>query len=216
MRFISNLRPLLTTASSSPPHFSRTLSILGAGGEGQLNFDDLELKNTFSGARCAKHTITMNSLMTEQFASRDPGTTFIHSYPSVVKTGIDRELPRWLKIVLKLASPILSFFYVSAEETGARQLFIATSGVYTPAKPAENAAFASGVPPPNGLGVMKGSNGKVGSGGYVVSWNGDINGKKIVEEYNAKGVGKTVWEWTMGIFERVEKLDKGKAPASTS
>lgn len=118
--------------------------------------------------------------------------------------------------MLKVAGPLLSFFYVSAEETGARQLFIATSGVYPPAKPAGNAALASGAPVPRGLAVMKGSNGKAGSGGYVVSWNGDINGKKIVEEYNEKGVGKTVWEWTMGIFERVEKLDKGKAAVPAS
>jgi len=117
---------------------------------------------------------------------------------------------------MKLATPLLSFFYVSADETGARQLFIATSGVYPPAKPAENAALTSGVPPPTGLGVMKGSNGKVGSGGYLANWNGDINSKKIVDEYNEKGVGKTVWEWTMGIFERVEKINQGKTDATTS
>lgn len=97
---------------------------------------------------------------------------------------------------------------VGREETGARQLFHATSGVYPPAKPVGD---AGGVPAPNGLEIMKGVEGQVGTGGYAVNWNGDITGKKILEEYREKGVGKTVWEHTMGIFERVEKVNKGRA-----
>ncbi|TVY55484.1 Oxidoreductase andH, partial [Lachnellula suecica] len=127
IRFITNLRPLLSNAASSPPHFSRTLSILGAGGEGALNLSDLDLKSSFSGRRCANHTITMNSLMTDQFATREPGIAFVHSYPSVVKTAIARNLPWWARAVVRVLMPVFSLFTVGAEETGERQLFVATS-----------------------------------------------------------------------------------------
>ncbi|TVY25261.1 Oxidoreductase [Lachnellula hyalina] len=212
MRFIENLRPLLRTATITAPHFSRTLSVLSAGhGEGKLDFDDLELKNNYSGVRCATHTITMNSIMIEEFAGRDPGTTFAHSYPSGVNTGITRELPVWARAGFALFKPLLLPFLVSVEETGARQLFIATSGIYAPLKPA--GLLASGVPAPKGMEIMDGVDGKVGSGAYIVNWNDDIATSKILKEYREKGVGKTVWEHTMGIFERVEKVNKLRAEA---
>lgn len=214
MRFIQNLRPLLKTATTTAPHFSRTLSVLSAGhGEGKLDFNDIELKNNYSGARCATHTITMNSIMVEEFAARDQGTTFAHSYPSVVNTGIGRELPIWARASLTLFKPLLLPFMVSVEETGARQLFIATSGLYPPAKSAGD--LASGVPAPKGLEISNGADGQVGSGGYLVNWNDDIASSKILKEYREKGVGKTVWEHTMGIFERVEKVNKARSEAGS-
>lgn len=210
MRFITNLLPQLRNATTTAPHFSRTLSILGAGTEGKVNFDDLELKNTFSTGRCAAHTIVMNDFMAEELASREPGTSFIHSSPGVVNTGIARELPAWARIPLKAFSPLLSPLMVGADETGARQLFNATSGLYPPVKPFENDPLASGVPVPWGLKqVMTGSNGKEGSGGYLVSWNNEITGKQnLLKEYREKGVGATVWEHTMEIFERVKKINQ--------
>jgi hypothetical protein len=100
----------------------------------------------------------------------------------------------------------------SAEETGQRQLFAATSAHYSPAKPASEAAFASGVPVPKGLGVATGSDGQIGSGGYLVNWNGEITGKsKILSDLRENGVAKTIWEHTVGTFERVEKLNQAKA-----
>src|SRR6187402_3445580 len=81
MRFITNLLPLLRTAARTTPNFSRSVSILGAGREGHINLDDLDLKSTFSGVSCAAHTIVMNDFMVEEFAAREPGTTFIHSFP---------------------------------------------------------------------------------------------------------------------------------------
>jgi hypothetical protein len=214
MRFISNLLPLLQVATSNPPHFSRTLSILGAGDEGKVNFDDLELKNTFSPIRCAAHTIVMNDFMTEEFSKRQPGTTFAHSYPSVVITGITRELPTWARVPMKVfLYPIMKAvgIIVSAEETGARQLFIATSGLYPPAKPFENAQFASGVQVPKGLTPILGANGIAGSGAYIVNWNNERAGnQKLLKEYRDKDSGATFWEHTMSILKRAEKINEGR------
>jgi hypothetical protein len=212
MRFISNLLPLLRTASTTPPHFSRSLSILGSGQGSALNLDDLELKKSFTGARCAGHTTTMNDLMVEEFAQRDPGTTFIHSFPSIVKTGVARELPFWARAATKVLMPLLLPFTVGADETGSRQLFMATSGIYPPLKPFEDAAGAAGVPPQKGTEVVQGGSGQIGDGGYNLNWNCEVTGKsKLLADYRQNGVSKTVWEHTMSVFDRVEKINQERA-----
>lgn len=212
MRFIHNLNPLLRNATSSTPNFARTLSVLGPGHEGAINVDDLELKKGYSGITCANHTIVMNDFMTTEFAEREPTVSYIHSNPGVVDTGLARGLPWYGRIALKVATPLLWPFFTGAEETGNRQLFLVTSALYPPAKAAEG-SFASGVPAPNGLSTWKGTDGKVGSGGYILHYTGEPTGKKILDEYRMRGVSKTVWEHTMGIFNRVEKINKDKVSA---
>jgi hypothetical protein len=157
----------------------------------------------------------MNDFMVEELATREPATSFIHSFPSIVNTGIARELPAWARFPVKVLMPVLSPFTVGAGETGARQLFIATSGLYPPAKPFENDPLASGVPVPWGLKqIMLGSDGKEGSGGYIVNWNNEITGKqKLLKEYREKGAGATIFKHTLGIFERVEKINQERTTA---
>jgi len=185
---------------------------LGAGHEQKINFEDLELKNTFSGPKCAAHTTVMNSVITEELAKREPGISFIHSSPGIVNTGIARELPTWARLPLKVLVPLFSPLTVSAEETGARHLFTATSSLYPPQKPNGEDPLAKGVPAPSGLKAFKGVDGKEGSGGYNVNWNNEITGKQtLLKEYHEKGVGQIVWEHTIGIFDRVEKINKERA-----
>lgn len=201
MRFISNLLPLLQSTTSG---FSRSLSVLSPGTEGKLNLDDLDLKNTFSTARCAAHSIVMNDFMVEEFAARAPGTTFEHTYPSIVSTtGLARELPIWARVTTKILSPILSHFAVSPEETGERQLFHATSGAY---RPANSSVTAAGVSLSKELKVVEGADGQEGSGAYLVNWNGDVvYPKSHMKEYRQQGYSKIIWEHTLAVFERVEK-----------
>jgi len=102
MRFTSNLLPLLRpTPSTSYPQFSRVLSVLAGGHESSINLSDISLKSSFSGANCAAHSTTMNSLMVTEFASRNPGISFAHSNPSIVSTPLTRELPIWARLPLK-------------------------------------------------------------------------------------------------------------------
>jgi hypothetical protein len=216
LRFIYNLLPQLRLASTEPPHFARTLSILGAGHEAAINLSDLDLKTTFSGPRCANHTIVMNDFMAEEFAAREPGISFLHSNPSLVLTGLLRELPVWVRAIYKVATPLLKAFSVGADETGQRQLYHATSSLYPPASLPEGVSLAGGVQLSKGLSVSRGSNGKVGSGAYIVNWNGDITGKEnLLEDYREKEVGKAVWEHTMGVFQKVEKINQGRTEAVT-
>ena len=174
MRFISNVLPQLRTASTTPPNFARSVSLLGTGNSyGTIDLKDIELKMSFSGYKNAAHTIIMNDFMAEQYGSREPGITFIHTEPSVVNTGFSRELPLWARVGTKILTPFLYPFFVSAEETGERQLFHATSSMYPPAKPAPNSPSACGVPLPTGCAALTGANGQVGSGGYLVTWKGE-------------------------------------------
>lgn len=204
MRFASNLLPLLRpTASTTTPQFSRVLSILGAGFEGSINLLDLPLKKSFSASKCADHSTTMNSLMVSEFASREPGISFTHSSPGIVLTPIGRELPIWARGALKVLTPLLkiSGATVSVEETGERQLFIATSGLFAPREGVKGVDAKE-------LGVAKGADGKEGSGGYLVGWNGEITGKPVVKKYQEEGLGKTIWDHTVGVFGDVEKINE--------
>jgi NAD(P)-dependent dehydrogenase (short-subunit alcohol dehydrogenase family) len=217
MRFISNLLSLLRSASTTTPNFARSVSVLSAGHGGPINLDDLELKNTFSRPRCAAHSTTMNDFMAEELAAQDPSITFIHSFPGAVNTGLTRELPLWTRVIAKVLTPLISVFSVSADETGQRNLFHATSGLYPPMKPAEVAPFAVGVPAPTGLEIAEGANGQVASGGYLLNWNGDVAKQATyLKEDRKKGYGKLIREHTMQIFERVEKINQGRAEGAGS
>jgi hypothetical protein len=79
------------------------LSIHGAGKEGHLNEDDLELKNTFTLKKAAMHTATMNSLALEEVAATHRTISCVHIWPGFVIT------PAYGTIVRKLAPAIESF-----------------------------------------------------------------------------------------------------------
>lgn len=177
---------------------------------------DIELKKSFSGARNAAHTIIMNDFMAEQYGAREPSITFVHTEPGIVNTGFVRELPLWARIGAKALMPLISPWTVSAEETGERQLFHATSGMYPPLKPAADAAFASGVPIPTGVAVATGANGQVGSGGYLVSRKGERAQKAKLSGLDEKEVSKTIWELTADVFQRVERINEERAVKATS
>ena len=218
MRFLSNLLPLLKASSETTPHFSRSISIFSAGYEERINFDDLDLKNTFSTRRCAAHTIVMNDFMTEEFAARAPGTTFIHSSPLAVKTALGRDAPLWVRVLAQAAGLLFAPLFVGEKETGERYTFLATSALYPPFKPGGDEPRAKGIAVPWGVKtVMQGADGRDGSGAYLVNWSNEPTGsKKLLQEYREKGTGKIVWEHTMGIFERVEKLNQNRAAGKTT
>lgn len=157
----------------------------------------------------------MNDFMVEELAKENTGTTFVHYYAGIVNTGIGRELPKWTRWPAKAFYLIAAPFMVGVEETGTRQLFIATSGLYPPKQ--GKGDLVAGVRIPNGLKAMLGSDGTVGSGAYVVNWNNEITGKQsLLNDYRERGSGNIVWEHTMGVFERDQKLNKDRPSQTTS
>ncbi|OWP03517.1 hypothetical protein B2J93_7535 [Marssonina coronariae] len=215
MRVISNLLPQLRSASTTSPNFARSASLLGTGTAlGTLDTKEIELK---SSAVCrSRHTIIMNDYMAEQSAAREPAITPIHTEPGLVLTGVARELPVWAWAALKLITPLISIIAVGPKESGERQLFHATTGMFAPASPAFNAPFASGVPLSTGQAVVTGINGGMGSGAYLVSWRGERVQKAKVAGLEESEVSKIIWEKPAEVFKRVEKINERRAVQGTS
>ena len=202
MRFIHNLLPLLTSRPSS-----RIVSIHGAGKEGHLNEDDLELKNTWSFLNAAMHTSTMNTLALQEIASMHPSISCVHVFPGIVITGaFDVFSQGWyfpLRFLFRnLVLPIIKLLSVNLTESGERHLFHATSSRYPPAT--SKGLGGNGVALPSGVKLAEGADGKEGSGCYLLDQNGEIVGdRKLLEEYRKKDMGKRIWEHTQEAFGRV-------------
>ena len=201
-RFIQNLLPQLTT-----PKASRIVSIHGAGNEGKMIEDDLELKHNFSLINGAVHTATMNSLALREISKNHPSISCIHVFPGVVIT------PSWNRIGEEWIFPLRVFWNyvflpvtrtltVSLSESGQRHLFHSTSARYPPASTKDSPD--AGVALPGGLQMAEGVDGKPGSGCYLLDQNGEKIGKqKVMDEYEERDMGKKIWEHTQEIFDRV-------------
>lgn len=203
MRFLVNLLPQLTAAGNADtssstaklglgPNLSRVVSVLSAGDEGSLIMDDLSLKNNFSLRNCARHSITMTSLSLEELAKAHSATSFVHAYPSAVKTGIMRDFGPITRTAIDTLYFFAKPFFVPLEESGERHLYAATSSRFSP-RGAQDVADAA-----------PGSDGKKGSGAYLLHWNGIDNGnKKPLQELRKNDSGKTVWKHTLDMFDSI-------------
>lgn len=209
MRFITNLLPLLNTAAQDSSvngnaRLSRVVSVLDpmvsvrAGGSGTLDFSDLSLKHTFSLKKCGWHASLMGDFFLESMAQQNPHTSFVHTYPSGVATGVLRELPAG-RVLSAVLTPLLRPFMVPLEESGERHLFVATSGRYPPKAEGENMEGD----------VAVGSDGTKGSGCYWVSWDGEVfPPNKKLERTRGQSAAEKVVQHTEEVFKQV--CDEGK------
>ena len=195
MRFTQQLLPLLNSAS---PHVSRVVSVLAAGEEAVLDFDNLDLKRDFSLQKAAAHAITMTGFTFEEMATKNPSVSFVHAYPGAVKTGFAKEQGFAIRTASLLAYRVLSRWAVGIEESGERHLFAATSAAFPP-KGGEKA----GVEVDEGK-VKKGSAGEVGSGAYLIGSDGEVRAnEKVLKELRNKDAGAKIWAHTMKMFENI-------------
>ncbi|KAL3495813.1 hypothetical protein BJX62DRAFT_252843 [Aspergillus germanicus] len=204
MRFISNLLPQLTKAAdktqfknntdaNKPARLSRVISVLEAGGEAALHLDDLSLKTNWTLRNCGKHAITMNSVSMEHLASIHRQTSFIHTFPGIVRTGLNRDLGTAAKCAVSALMVLATPWEIPFEESGERHLFAATSTRF-PAR-ADRDKY---------LGVAEGSDGVVGSGFYRVASDGSTyKPSKIMGQYRADGVRGVIWDHTLNVFKQV-------------
>jgi hypothetical protein len=192
MRFICNFLPLL---KSSP--YARVVSVLAGGLEGKIFPSDLELKTHYGVINCANVASTYNTLFMERMAKENPSVGFVHEYPGfvatplVVKGGSFGPFMRFFMswIFVPICRP---FFMLESEEAGERGLFHLTSSRYGP------------VEKPGGI---QGSDGVVGSGCYILNWNGEPrSSEKVLKPIREKGWDKKIWDYTLGEFDRVAAL----------
>ncbi|KAK4995685.1 hypothetical protein LTR66_004546 [Elasticomyces elasticus] len=194
-RFLLTLLPLLRAA----PH-PRVVSVLGGGKEGPLWPEDWLLKKHFGLINASGAAGSMQTLMFEALSAQPENgkVAFVHGFPGLVGgTGLTFKglgtigsfLVSWVLM------PVTRLVGYSTTEAGERVLFAATGGRF-PAK----AAYAV-----EDIGVVeKGSDGKVGSGVYLV--NGDssvVPGNKQLQVLRADDVGAKVYKHTMEEFARI-------------
>lgn len=198
MRFLYNLLPELTNAAKAQgPNpglrsLSSVLSVLDARGNASLVLDDLPLKNNYSLRNCANHAITMTSLSMEELATLNPSTSFVHSFPGIVKTSLVRDNGFLMRTALNALFVLLTPMTVGLEESGERHLYAGTNSAFAPRGSTGSTDTAIG------------SDGVQGSGCYLVGANSAVVGKqKVLEGYRADGTRASVWKHTLDIFKGI-------------
>jgi NAD(P)-dependent dehydrogenase (short-subunit alcohol dehydrogenase family) len=195
MRFLVNLLPLLNAAPSP-----RVVSVLAAGREGQLWPEDFALRETghYSVVKAAGAAASMTTLFFEEMGKGNPKMVFVHLHPGTVASGTANR-PEHFGWAMRLIFgwvllPLIRVFGYTVEESGERVLFAATSGKFR--------AVQGG-----GEGIEVGSDGKRGSGTYLVVGDSTTKeGSQAVKEMREKGLGQKVIDHTMGEFERIANL----------
>ena len=109
---------------------------------------------------------------------------------------------------ITVLSTMLKIVCMSADESGERTLFLATSARYPAAMVDEQGGKVAGlVPIPAGLGaagatVVKDAK---GNGVYRTTGTGEVYPEKtILEKYRNEGLGKVVLEHTIAVCERAQ------------
>lgn len=198
MRCIEKLMPSLEKASNEG-ELSRVISVLAAGSEGDVRVDDLELKHNFTLHACLAHCVVMTDFFIAGLAERYPGTSFSHSYPGTVKTGIANELSGPVRLAVKVMYAVMTPWILNVQESGERHLFQITSQCY----PSREGGV--GIPVPEGLSAMRAVNGEPGGGAYLLDWDGKSTGdESVLSKHREMGMEKIVWDHTHEIFERAE------------
>ena len=199
IRCIMGMMPLLTAASDSN-ELSRVITVLAAGSEGDVRVDDLELLHNFTLHACLAHCVVMTDFCIEELAKRFPGTSFSHSYPGTVKTGIANELSGPVRLAVKVMYAVMTPWILNVQESGERHFFQMTSQCY----PSQKGAV--GVPIPEGLSAMRGTDFQPGSGAYLLDWDGKSCGdENVLAKYREMNLGPKIWEHTMQVFEKADQ-----------
>lgn len=196
IRFIHNLLPQLNNASTSNT-LSRVISVLAAGSECDIDMDDLDLKRKFTLSACLAHSVMMTDFMMEELAVQNPGTSFSHSYPGTVKSGIANSLTGPARLGVKLLYSVMTPWILNVQESGQRHVFQITSSIY----PCRNGG--TGISPPEGMEAVTGSNGVQGSGAYLLDYDGSpVGDDKFLTKYRDLGAGARIWDHTMEILRK--------------
>lgn len=195
MRIINNLMPLLL--KSSLP--ACVVSVFAAGMEGDLRQNDLSIRNLsyYKYALARSHMCYMHTCYMETLAEEHRGKLrLVHIFPGLVPgPGFSNpEIPFWARFLMRwVMFPLLGpFFVVKPDECGQRSLSLASSRY--PAR-AIDASKSQGE-------VIKGTDGKPGSGAYALNWNGeDLSKHKQYEKVSKDGLRKKIWDHTNRAFE---------------
>jgi NAD(P)-dependent dehydrogenase (short-subunit alcohol dehydrogenase family) len=95
-------------AAGRPGKAARILVIAHPGFAGTIHYDDVNLTTNFSVIRAFKQFHYANDVFTAELARRlvvhsvRPSVTISCLHPGPTKTNIDKEMPRWMKLMVRL------------------------------------------------------------------------------------------------------------------
>ena len=201
-RFMTNLVPLLQCASV----LRRVVTVGKCGFEGQLNPSDFPATRVPLRAMRG-HICTLMTLGLESVARTAPEVSFVHDDPGGVKTKLFDRAEGIIGVLMRAFIFVFGYWmYVPIEECGERQLYLATSARYPPAKGGSDSG--SGLPLGDGVDVARGTDGEVGRGVYSVEWDGTSASSKVqtlLAGYRDEGMVEKIREHTESEFDRVTK-----------
>lgn len=180
IRLINNFLPLLHAVVGL--ELARVVSVLGAGNEGQIITDDIEITKDYSLKVASNQSITMMSLSMEELAVSHPDISFLHVYPGVVRgTGITLGLGRGIATLGHLVmATVARPFTIGLEESGERHLYAATSDDFAPERKRPHQSVF-----------------RLGSNGEPCAYNAVLGG------YKTDGTQERVWDLTDKVLRRV-------------
>lgn len=198
-RFIVNLLPHLRKA----PSLRRVVTVGAGTKEGTIFPGDFQA-NALGVLSFRGHLTSMITLSLDEIARRQaPEVSFVHDYPGFVKTGLSRELTGVAASIGRVVfAPLMAVLQIPIEETGERQLYLATSARFPP----RDGSGAEGVALGEGVTASVGFDGTPAGGVYSVDYEAEGPGQKVVEilrNYKKSGMGEKVWNHTEEEFVRI-------------
>lgn len=121
---VDMLIPLLQKAADEGGP-ARVLSVLGAGNERLVDFDDLELKKNYTFLHSNFIAGSYNSIAVLRFARKYPSISFSHTFPGFVSTQAYRDLSFWQRYIVNGAAYL---FARSPEVCAQYQIYVALTG----------------------------------------------------------------------------------------
>ncbi|KAI0442156.1 NAD(P)-binding protein [Xylaria telfairii] len=197
IRFVDNLLPLIRLA----PGLRRVVTVGGGGHESELDRTDFSALRVPTD-KLRGHLTSLVTLGLEAAAQTAPDVSFVHDYPGTVRTKLLDYLPEEV---------LQTLTFMPIDESGERQLYIATSARFPPANPVD----IVGVPLGEGIEVATGISG-VGSGMYSIGSDCEDISPTVLEllrSMKERGLVQEVRQHTEDEFRRVTVL---KGPLSVT
>lgn len=198
-RFIRNLLPELRAATS----LKRVVSVFAATKEGPLYIDDINATKV-SVMKARGHAASLVTAGMSQLAQQAPDVSFVHTFPGPVKSGIARDMPGIMGMLVRALAVVLGpLFNIPNEESGAYHLFFATSVRYPP-KEVNNTS--KGVVDHNKLDLARSISGIPGGGMYCIDEKGESASREVeqlITGYKQDGTVDKVWQITLDEWNRI-------------
>ncbi|KAK6543551.1 hypothetical protein TWF694_000295 [Orbilia ellipsospora] len=205
VRFIPKLLPLLKSSAANG-HHARVIRILAGGLEKPLDPNNLDMRGMPMIKSRQAHT-TITTVAFDALAKQNPDVSFVHAFAGFVKTE-GQNFPGLLSVVIRTVMWVGGrWILIPDEESGERNLFYATSGIYPPgAIGTKGTESESDEEAKEGEVTALGLDGVKGSGCYTLHWDGTAkHGNPELLKYREEGFTDKVWEHTLTVWKGIEE-----------